>query len=155
MPLTQIVQHLWIGTLPPFLPDACDRAIIASWEYNLSEHPFKVPALYVPLHDDESPLCECEALSALQAGRAAAAWIQRNIRVLITSVGGMNRAGLIAGVAMMSLGLTAAEAIKEVRAARGEQALRNPHFLALLQRNEWFYAPRRIPMAGQTVGSNS
>lgn len=54
-------------------------------------------------------------------------------RVLVRCSGGLNRSGLVVGLALLRSGRTPAEALALVRAARGPWALTNPGFVAHLR----------------------
>ena len=54
-------------------------------------------------------------------------------QVLIRCQAGLNRSGLVAGMALMRLGYTADEAVAHIRARRGRWALFNPFFVNYLR----------------------
>lgn len=54
-------------------------------------------------------------------------------RVLVRCSGGLNRSGLVVGLALLRAGRTPAEAMALVRAARGPWALTNPGFVTHLR----------------------
>lgn len=76
--------------------------------------------------------------SEIQTARAGAAWVARCIaqqeRALVTCLGGLNRSGLVVGLALRLLGHDAAEAIRLVKRARGPFALSNKHFIEEIRR---------------------
>jgi protein-tyrosine phosphatase len=55
-------------------------------------------------------------------------------RVLVHCWAGLNRSGVVSARALMFMGVPVAEAIARVRAARGEDALFNTHFVAWLRK---------------------
>lgn len=75
--------------------------------------------------------------SELNRARVAADYVARHItagsRVLVTCLGGLNRSGLVVGLALRELGYDAEEAIRLVRAARGPFALSNKHFVEVIR----------------------
>jgi hypothetical protein len=67
-----------------------------------------------------------------QLGAVVATAVREGRRVLVRCSGGLNRSGVVVGEALVQLGLSPAEAIATVRAARGPWALTNPAFAAYL-----------------------
>lgn len=87
--------------------------------------------MHVPL-DDAYPT-EDECRIALKAGRNVARKVQQGQRVLVTCHAGLNRSGLVTGLALINLGMPAETAIQKIRSARGTWALSNRHFSELLR----------------------
>lgn len=71
-----------------------------------------------------------ERLDALASAVAGA--VADGGRVLVRCSGGLNRSGLVVGLALLRAGRTPAEAMALVRAARGPWALTNPGFVSHL-----------------------
>lgn len=66
-------------------------------------------------------------------GRRAAKHLDEGGVVLTQCFQGRNRSGMVAAMALHHwLGISGAEAVDRVRAARGKTALHNPHFAGLL-----------------------
>jgi len=76
---------------------------------------------------------DAERTSAFGAGHRVANCVREGRRVLVTCLGGLNRSGLVVGLALLALGKTADEAIALVRMARGIHALSNEHFVKMIQ----------------------
>lgn len=136
MSASKVTDTLWIGGAPsvgPALGQEFDRLVLAAKEYQPDGELFPgLAVLQVPL--PTTKLTEEETASVIQAGRAVASWMRRGKRVLVTCAVGLNRSSVIAATGLMATGMSADEAIKKVRAARGHLALHNPHFVSLLQR---------------------
>ena len=66
----------------------------------------------------------------------AAAAVRDDKKVLVRCAAGMNRSGLVAGLAMMKLGWTFDEALTKMRAVRGPYVLFNDDFRAFLAAEE-------------------
>lgn len=67
------------------------------------------------------------------AARLVAKHQKKGQTVLVTCYAGQNRSGLVAALALMTLGMGARPAIERIRAARGPQALSNPSFVNMIQ----------------------
>ncbi len=135
---SKVTEHLWIGARPvPGSEIQFDRLILSASEYQPPASRFvgisESEVHHVPLTDNGEPLSEEQVPKALQAGLFVAAWMKRKKRVVVTCWMGWNRSGLIGAIALMTLGYEVEAAIKKVRAARGENALSNPHFIHLLR----------------------
>lgn len=67
-----------------------------------------------------------------ELGELIATAVQDGMRVLVRCSGGLNRSGVVVAEALVHLGRSPDEAIRDVRAARGPWALTNPGFVAYL-----------------------
>jgi hypothetical protein len=68
-----------------------------------------------------------------ELGRLVAQAVAQGQRVLVRCSGGLNRSGVVVAAALVVLGSTPDEAMREVRAARGPWALTNPGFVSYLR----------------------
>jgi hypothetical protein len=82
----------------------------------------------LPIWDGEME----EADAVRDAARTVAERVTAGRRVLVHCWAGLNRSGVVSARALMFMGLSATDAIAAVRAARGEDALFNDHFVAWL-----------------------
>ena len=68
----------------------------------------------------------------------AADYVRRNMEIgrvcLVTCAMGLNRSGLVSGLAMRMAGYDGPTAVRAVKSARGEYALSNEHFRKLVER---------------------
>jgi protein-tyrosine phosphatase len=69
---------------------------------------------------------------AAEVAREVARRVRRGQRVLVTCAAGLNRSGLVSGLALRRLGVDGPEAVELVRRARGPRALGNPAFAAMV-----------------------
>ena len=67
------------------------------------------------------------------AARTVAERVVAGRRILVHCWAGLNRSGVVCARALMFMGIPVSDAIAAVRAARGEDALFNEHFV------EWLY----------------
>jgi len=89
-----------------------------------------VTVLEVPL-DDAKPSAD-EVKRALVAAHDISLRIRSRERMLITCAQGRNRSGLVSGLTLMQLGMSADEAIARVKRAR-RNALTNHYFVRVLK----------------------
>ncbi len=143
----EVLNGLWIGSAPPIasahensnqkpLAYQFDTLVLCAQEYQLDPALFSVPeVLYAPMDDAFEPISKQTAGTALKAARAVVQRLADDQRVLVTCLAGRNRSGMVCALALMlgPPGLAAGEAIELVRAARGPNALANPHFVRFLQ----------------------
>lgn len=109
-----------VGVRLPF-----EVIVLAAWEYQPEMPGFKV--MHVPLDDEfETPVTEEDRTRIQAAARAVARHIRAGRRVLVTCHQGRNRSGVIAGLALVQLGVTGLEAANRIRHLR--DGLTNPHF---------------------------
>ena len=90
-----------------------------------------VEVIHVPL-DDGPPPPRGDVAMAWQAAKTVAKRTRQGKRVLVTCHMGLNRSGLVTGLALRMLGYSSEQAVEAIRRARSWQAMRNPHFLELL-----------------------
>ena len=82
--------------------------------------------------DDARPSKQ-EVAIALQAARSVAGHLREGRVCLVTCHAGLNRSGLVSGLALRMLGYDGESAVRAVRAARGQQALGNEHFRRIVR----------------------
>jgi protein-tyrosine phosphatase len=143
-PFARIGPGLYMGRRPP--PDhkiglVFDAVVLTAYEYQPKAGDYgRALVLHVPLDDmTGKPPTEHEKALASEAGQAVAGWVRRGKRVLVTCRQGRNRSGWVTGVALLELGVPVQKAIDTIRAARGDDALENPHFVDVLRH----YKPSR------------
>ena len=114
------------GSKPPVgVPLPFDVVVLAAWEHQYDMPGFEV--IKVPLDDEfEEPVTEEDRKSIRDAARAVARHIRARRRVLVTCHAGRNRSGVIAGLALVQLGVPGREAARRIRHLR--DGLTNPHF---------------------------
>lgn len=125
--ISQVTDDLWLGgcTEGLVLPHFIDHVVsLCPWETYEIDHVVK-SVMTVRMYDNaESPVDREELL-------AIADWVnvcRRTGTVLVHCQAGLNRSGLVAGLAMVLRGLHPAEAIQTLRDARGKAVLCNPLF---------------------------
>ena len=117
------------GSAPPSgvtLP--FDVVVLAAEEYQPDLPGYVV--MKVPL-DDGPPPDKATRMRIRKAARDVADHVRIGHRVLVTCWQGRNRSGVIAGLALVKLGLPPAEAVRRIRAYR--DGLTNPHFRAMVE----------------------
>jgi protein-tyrosine phosphatase len=133
----EIVPNLWIGRLeiqPAEAFDAGFRVVIMLEE--VTRNDVRPPPgdvfLSWPIEDSDERLPDEEMLDVVVD--LAARSIRARRPTLITCMGGLNRSGLVAAMALCRLGHSPDEALALVRAARGPYALGNELFEQRLRR---------------------
>lgn len=111
------------GVLIPF-----DVIVLAAQEYQ--EHIPGYHVMRVPL-DDGPPPDKVARMRIRRAAREIADRVRRGQRVLVTCWQGRNRSGVLAGLALVDLGVPPTEAVRRIRTRR--DGLTNPHFRALVE----------------------
>jgi len=129
---SEVIPRLWQGGKPKPGRYSFDLIVLAAVEYQPRPPDENFPGaqvLYVPLPDDWRVkvigAAKRAALfaAAVQAGETVAAWHRAGKAVLVTCGAGLNRSGLINGIALRNLGYSGDDAIKLILAARGPHAL--------------------------------
>ena len=111
------------------LRGAFDAVVLCARE--LQDLPlYGVEVIHAPLDDDRPSRAEVQI--AWNAAKRVARRIRAGRRVLVTCAMGWNRSGLVTGLALIMLGLSADQAVHAIRKARGDMALSNPHFVKVL-----------------------
>jgi hypothetical protein len=136
-PANEIVPNLWVGRwdIRPAEAFASGFEVVVMLEDERRDE-VRPPAggvfLAWPIEDSAETLPDEETLQAVVGlvGRS----VRAGRPTLITCLGGLNRSGLVAAIALRRLGRTADEALALVRAARGPYALGNELFEERLRR---------------------
>ncbi len=115
------------GSRPPVgVPLPFDVIVLSAWEYQPEMPGFEV--MHVPL-DDANP--SRADRTRIRAAAQAVAWhVRAGRRVLVTCHQGRNRSGVIAGLALVELGMPQNQAVRLIRTLRN--GLTNPHFYAMV-----------------------
>jgi len=111
------------GAVLPF-----DVIVLAAEEYQPDLPGYEV--LHVPL-DDGPPPTFAERAHIRMAAREIARRVRAGQRVLVTCWQGRNRSGVLAGLALVELGLPRDRAVQRIRTYR--DGLTNPFFRAMVQ----------------------
>lgn len=149
---TPVVQRLWQGGRPKAGKYDFDLIVLSDDQYQPADSAFPGAKVYrVPLPDDWRTFTPVEREAAYaraaKAGETAAAWHRRGKRVLITCGAGLNRSGLITGIALRNLGYTATDAVVLIRKARGVRALGGKAFVTFITE----YTPPKLSRAWKIV----
>lgn len=120
-------KRLAQGSKPPIgVPLPFDVVVLAAYEYQPVMPGFHTQ-LHVPLDDDfEEPVSAIDRARIQSAARSVANHVRAGRRVLVTCHHGRNRSGVIAGLALVELGVPGREAFRRIRHLR--DGLTNPHF---------------------------
>lgn len=108
---------------PPYVPLPFDVIVLAAMEYQPDMPGFKV--IYAPL-DDGPPPTPAERRQIRTTSNEVARLVRGGQRVLVTCMQGRNRSGVIAGLALVELGVPGAHAARKIRRLRN--GLTNPYF---------------------------
>lgn len=84
-----------------------------------------------PLDDSGPPPTLVEKAIIRRSAREVAQRVRAGKRVLVTCIQGRNRSGVIAGLALVELGLSPANVVERIRALR--DGLANPYFRAIVK----------------------
>ena len=113
-----------VGVRLPF-----DVIVLAAWEYQPKMPGYEV--MHVPLDDEfELPVTTEDHMRIQAAARAVARRVRAGRRVLVTCHQGRNRSGVIAGLALVELGMPRNQVVRRIRTLRN--GLTNPHFYAMV-----------------------
>jgi hypothetical protein len=134
----EVSTRLWQGARPPegrVLHQAGFRALVLcerAYQPGASAFPGIGLVIGACLDDDEPRRLESQA--AIAAAHAVASAVAAGAKTLVTCGMGLNRSGLVTGLALLRLrpDLSAEQAVAVVRAER-PGALYNPAFVALIQ----------------------
>ncbi|GAB2733748.1 protein-tyrosine phosphatase family protein [Nocardioides pakistanensis] len=97
------------------------------------------PDEHIPHHTHtmiDGPLSEQDHPHLHRLADEVVAAVQRGDRVLVRCQAGMNRSGLVAGLAMMKMGWSCDDAVARMRQARSDYVLFNAEFVAYLRQQE-------------------
>lgn len=128
----KVTPRLWQGAIPveggTLAGLGVHVLVLAAHEYQPDERRFPgVQVLHCPLHDQPDQSLEDLARIILTAHEVAE-HLKRGATVLSTCHMGLNRSGVISGLALCELGVMPKIAVGAVRKARGKYALSNPTF---------------------------
>jgi protein-tyrosine phosphatase len=127
-----IPGRLYMGSDPSGAYLSVDTLVLTAMEHQSNIYSGPKTILHVPLNDDGSPITQNEVRLALHASKDVARRVRRGEKVLVTCHMGKNRSGLVSALTLVNLGASASTAIRTVRAARGQAALRNRDFFDLV-----------------------
>lgn len=128
-----IVPNLAIGSVPPrgkLLRDyGVDVLVLAAKEAQPPSSDFPgVRVIHAPYADRFfEPLAPATKRRVVQVAKQVADALKEKQNVLVTCLMGLNRSGLIAGLALRFLGMSGPEAVDQIRLKRAG-ALSNPTF---------------------------
>lgn len=133
-PASRVTHRLWQGSVPsPSEALPFNVVVLCAEEHQFPEIGPRgfgdATILRCPLQDE--PPSQGAVDRAMRMGLEVAARHTADQRVLVTCAMGMNRSGLVVGLALLALGTTAPGAVEAVRRAR-PGALFNPHFVKLI-----------------------
>ena len=104
-----------------------------------------VEVIHAPM-DDARP-SRAEIQIAWNAAKRVAKRVRRGQRVLVTCAMGWNRSGLVTGLTLIMLGLSADAAVHVIRLARGSNALSNEYFVRVMRAVHMVDRPATSPSA--------
>jgi len=117
------------GSAPPLdLRAPFDVVVLAAEEYQPNLPGYAV--MHVPL-DDGPPPDKLTRMRIRRAARNVADHVRLGNRVLVTCWQGRNRSGVIAGLALVHLGVPREQVVHRIQRLR--DGLRNPYFRAMVR----------------------
>jgi protein-tyrosine phosphatase len=137
----KVGRNLWIGAVPtnPATVDKhFDALVLTAREFQdvFPVHKYPGTELILAPLDDDRPTA-VDRVTALKAALDVYDLNKKGKKVLVTCAKGVNRSALIAGLAMVLGGDSAAQAIAKIRAARkppsGATPLFNQHFCQFIK----------------------
>jgi hypothetical protein len=130
---SQVSTRLWVGGKPPFdrdLPDF-DMLVLCAQELQPERVAFHGRAVRCPIPD--ARLEPRQIARVLMTSRAVAESLSAGQRILVTCSAGINRAALVASLALARVTrMSADDLVTLVRRTRGQQALCNQHFREII-----------------------
>ncbi len=114
---------------PPGVRLPFDVIVLAAEEYQPNLPGYEV--LHVPLDDSGPPPTAHERRLIRENAPRIARRVRAGKRVLVTCRQGRNRSGVLAGLALVELGLPSHEAARRIQLFRN--GLTNPHFLKIVR----------------------
>jgi hypothetical protein len=141
----EVIPRLWQGGKPAPGQYSFDLIVLAADEYQPSAEKFPgAQVLHVPLPDDWRGLTTAARAalyaSATKAGETVAAWYRAGKNVLVTCGAGLNRSGLVNGLALRNLGYSGDDAVALIQRARGPRALAGRTFARFITQ----YQPPKV-----------
>lgn len=127
---TYLTNRLAQGSAPsPYARLPFDVVVLAAQEYqpDLPDYPV---VMHVPL-DDGPPPDKVTRMRIRKAAQQVADHVQLGHRVLVTCRMGRNRSGVIAGLALVKLGVPRELAVNRI--VRLRDGLKNPYFRAMVK----------------------
>lgn len=135
MSASEIIENLWQGSAPP-VGDNVGRAahvlVLCAQEYQPPDQAFPGVMVYRARMDDAVPT-DREVHEALKAAHRVAVSLAMKRVCLVTCYMGLNRSGLVSGLALRMGGFPGREAVRLVKRARGDAALSNDHFRRIVE----------------------
>lgn len=142
-----VLGGLWIGNAPPVKSmheDGVDFGSLANFdtlilcaqEYQPEAGLFDVgEVVHAPMDDNPVMMTTRTASMAVRAAKHVVSALSEGKTVLVTCLAGRNRSGLVCALALCfgPPKMTADDAIRTVRGARGNHALANPLFVKFLR----------------------
>jgi hypothetical protein len=132
---SSITRNLWIGALPPTERDlpSFDAIALCAAEYQLDMPAYHGQIIRCPVRNAELDLRELRIV--LSTAQLVARALSNRRRVLVTCMAGINRAPLVASLALSQLTrLSAEELVGLMRQRRNPYALCNESFRGVLER---------------------
>jgi protein-tyrosine phosphatase len=126
---------LWQGSAPPAgsnVGRVVDVLVLCAREYQLTQRDFPNVRLVCASMADAEPTQE-EVRLALRTATQVAQSMAEGQTCLVTCMAGLNRSGLVSGLALRMHGYDGEAAVRAVRAARGPMALSNEHFSRIVR----------------------
>ena len=130
-----VIPNLWQGSRPPVdrrTVVGADVLVLCAVEYQPASGQFPRCRVLRARMKDALPTPR-EVAEAVMAAREVATAVQHGKCVLVTCMAGLNRSGLVTGLALRHLGWSGKDAVRAIQRARGDFALSNQHFRSIVE----------------------
>lgn len=129
----QVVPGLWQGGAPATGESVtADLLVLCAQEYQPHRQQFPRTHVVRARMADHMPTPR-ELSEAVTAAREVVQAIKRGKCVLVTCMAGLNRSGLVTGLALRHMGYSGPEAVVAIKRARGDFALSNEYFRRIVE----------------------
>lgn len=109
-----------------------DVLVLCAFEYQPPDRAYPGVRVIRARLDDAEPT-PAEVKQALAAAEQVAHAMRSGLVCLVTCMAGLNRSGLVSGLALRMNGYDGPRAVRAVQRARGKDALGNQHFLSIVR----------------------
>jgi hypothetical protein len=136
MSCNEIIPGIWQGSAPepgPLVGRRFAVLVLCAEEYQPEAGRFPGCKRVLRAELDDAEPTPRELAEALRAAQHVVKYYRRGWPTLVTCAQGLNRSGLVSGLAMRRLGVPGPATVQLIRRARGEFALSNSAFRRIVE----------------------